>query len=172
MNKRVVRLVASFALSIFSGIAMAGTGSVVMTNIVTITGACTIIATGFVANYDPVVANNAVALDTTASVTTTCTLGSVPVVTLGQGANAGSGSTDAAPARRLLSITPGIFLNYGLFTDANRATTWGNTAATAPLGVISTGLPASMMVYVRIPADQTSAKASTYTDTVLATVTF
>lgn len=172
MNKCILKLVASFALSIASGMALAAATTAVMTNTVTITGACTIVATGFIANYDPVVTNNTVALDTTASVTTACTLGSLPVVTLAQGANAGSGSTDAVPARRLLSTSGGIYLNYGLFSDANRSITWGNTALTAPPGVVSTGLPVSMSVYVRIPADQTSAKASTYTDTVLATVTF
>lgn len=49
--------------------------------------------------------------------------------------------------------------------------TWGNTAATAPSGVTATGTPTSIAIYASIPAAQ-SQPAATYTDAVVATVTF
>ncbi|AMP00619.1 spore Coat Protein U domain protein [Collimonas arenae] len=74
-----------------------------MTNTVTIAANCSISTLGFTTTYDPVVVNATANQDVTASVTTTCTVGASPVVTLGQGANANTGSTDAVPLRRLSS---------------------------------------------------------------------
>jgi spore coat protein U-like protein len=144
-----------------------------MTNTVTISNSCSISTLGFTTTYDPIVANAATNQYTTASVTTTCTVGASPVITLGQGANANTGSTNAVPLRRLSSGggTPS-YLNYGLFSDTNHAVTWGNTAATAPAAVTATGLPTTITIYASVPSGQTSAPAATYTDTVVATVTF
>lgn len=79
-------------------------------------------------NYDPIVANASTALDGTGTVSITCTLGDVVQITLGQGANADTGSTDAAPQRRMINGTTN-FLSYLLFSDTGRTTVWGNTAA-------------------------------------------
>ncbi len=119
--------------------------------------------------YDPVVAHAATALTAEGAVLVTCTSGSGAVITLGQGANADTGSTDAAPARRMVSSVTN-HLAYHLYSDSERATLWGNTEATG-LAEIGTGTQESLQVYGRIPAAQ-NVPAGTYTDTVVATVTF
>ncbi len=149
--------------------ASAGVATATMTNTVTIANNCIISATGFTTTYDPVVTNLTTAQTTTATVSTTCTIGASPVITLDQGAHANTGSTAAVPLRRLSNGT--AFLNYGLFQDSGHITTWGGTPATAPTAVIATGLATPITVYASIPAAQ-SGPAATYTDSVIATVTF
>jgi len=171
--KRFVRngILIIASATICSG-ASAATATATMTNTVTISNNCSISTLGFTTTYDPIVANAAANQDVTASVTTTCTIGASPVITLGQGANADTGSTDAVPLRRLSSGggTP-VFLNYSLFSDSGRTVTWGNTAATAPAAVTATGSATPITIYARVPSGQ-SVKAATYIDTVVATVTF
>ena len=100
-----------------------------------------------------------------------CTNGATATITLGQGANADSGSSDAAPLRRL-SNGSGSYLSYQLYQDGGRSIIWGNTAGT---GVSYTGLgysdSATIAYYAKIPAGQ-NATVGNYTDTVVATVTY
>ena len=135
-----------------------------------VTANCTI-ATSPVAfgAYDPITTNASAALNATGTVSVTCTSGASTTVTLGQGANAGTGSSDAAPARRL-SDGSTHFLTYSLYQDNGRSTVWGNTAGT---GVASTGSGAqqSLTVYGSVDAGQ-NVPAGSYSDTVTATVTF
>ncbi|HWW05177.1 spore coat U domain-containing protein [Collimonas sp.] len=169
----VASLVVSLTASlIINTSASATTATATMTNTVTITNNCSISALGFTTTYDPIVTNATTNQDVTASVTTTCTVGASPEITLGQGANANTGSTDAVPLRRLSSGggTP-VFLNYALYSDSGRSVTWGNTVATAPTAVTATGSATPITIYARVPSGQ-SVKAATYTDTVVATVTF
>jgi spore coat protein U-like protein len=152
--------------------AFAATATATMTNTVTIANNCSIATIGFTTTYDPIVTNATANQDVTASVTTTCTPGAAPVITLGQGANANTGSTDSVPLRRVSSGggTP-TYLSYSLFSDSGRTTIWGNTVATAPATVNSTGTATPLTIYARVPSGQTGI-ATTYTDTVVATVTF
>lgn len=119
--------------------------------------------------YDPITANASTALDGTGTVSVTCTSGASTTVTLGQGANSGTGSSDVAPVRRL-NDGGTHFLNYSLFQDSNRSTVWGNTTGT---GVASTGTGSqvSLTVYGSVDAGQ-NVPAGSYIDTVTATVTF
>ena len=70
----------------------------------TVAANCTISA-GSVAfgAYDPIVVNATNAKTATGTVTTTCTNGSAAYITLSQGLNPATGSTDAAPVRQMLS---------------------------------------------------------------------
>src|SRR5688572_1563401 len=87
----------------------------------TVTANCTISSTGVsFGSYDPVDTHAAAALDSTGTVTVTCTSGSAGAISLGQGANADTGSTDADPARRMTDGTN--FLSYTLFSDSGRTT--------------------------------------------------
>jgi spore coat protein U-like protein len=172
--KRFVRngilIIASATVySTVSNTASAGTATATMTNTVTIANICTISTIGFTTTYDPIVTNLTTPQTATASVTTTCTVGASPVITLDQGAHANTGSTAAVPLRRLSNGT--AFLNYGLFQDSGHVTTWGGTPATAPTAVTATGLATPITIYASIPAAQ-SQPAATYTDSVIATVTF
>ena len=105
----------------------------------------------------------------TGTIITNCTNGAFATITLGQGLSPKSGSTDAAPLRQLASAD-GNKLAYGLYTDMSLSNVWGNTAETGS-GTVGTGGEVSKTFYGEIPGSQ-SVPAGTYTDTVVATVTF
>ena len=135
----------------------------------TVSANCTI-ATGAVAfgTYDPISTHALANLDGTGSVSVTCTSGAATTVTLGQGANAGGGSTDAAPVRRMNAGSN--YLSSSLFSDAGRSTVWGNTAGTG-VAHTGTGATTAITVYGRVGSGQ-NVPAGSYSDTVVATVTF
>jgi Uncharacterized secreted protein len=134
-----------------------------------VSASCTIDASAGVAfgQYDPIVTHVSADLTGSGTISTTCTNGFTATLTLGQGANSDTGSTDAAPLRRMLSGTTD-YLSYKLFTDAGLTTEWNNTVGTT---VDGTGAPVSTTVYGSIAAAQNVAVGS-YADTVVATVTF
>jgi spore coat protein U-like protein len=159
----------ALALGVTSG-TQAGTA---MTNLnvqATVDANCTIstVAVDF-GSYDPIITNLAADLQAPAGgeVTLLCTNGAAATVTLGEGANADTGSSPGNPARRLKS--GGNYLQYTLYSDAY-TTEWGDTA---PTGVASagTGATAHLPVYGVIPQNQ-NVPVGTYTDTVVATVSF
>ena len=122
------------------------------------------------ANYDP---TYGVHNDSTGTVTSTCTMGGAVVLTLGQGASADSGSTDAAPIRRMLGQSvgnAGTFLAYGLFQENGRTTVFGNTNATGN-SFAATGGADVTTVYGRIPKSQSAAIGS-FVDSVSVTLTY
>ena len=85
---------AGFSTAIFAGTA---TDNMAVTTDVGISCTITVADLTFT-SYDPTYGVNN---DSTGSVTSTCTTGGAVVLTLGQGANAGSSSTDDAPIRRM-----------------------------------------------------------------------
>lgn len=119
--------------------------------------------------YDPVTANASTALDGTGTVSVSCTTGASTTVTLGEGSNADTGSTAAAPLRRLKDSGTN-YLSYALYSDTNRTTVWGNTGGTG-VAHTGTGSLTALTVYGQIPAGQ-NVPAASYSDTVVATVTF
>ncbi len=150
--------------------ALGGTATANLTVSATVANNCAISTTAVAfGNYDPIVANAATALNSTGTVTVTCTTGSSPVITLGQGSNANTGSTDPVPLRRMGSS--GSFLAYYLYQNTARTTVWGNTSGTGPAAVTGNGAAQAYTVYGQIPSGQNVA-AGSYTDTVVATVTF
>ncbi|MDP9151155.1 MAG: spore coat U domain-containing protein [Myxococcota bacterium] len=150
--------------------ALAGTATQNLSVTATIAANCTISTTAVAfGSYDPIVTNASTPLDSTGTVTTTCSTGASPQITLGQGANAGGGSTDTVPVRQMASGA--ARLGYSLYQQTGRTTVWGNTLATAPAAVTGTGVAQVFTVYGRVPAAQNVATGS-YTDTVVATVNF
>jgi spore coat protein U domain-containing protein, fimbrial subunit CupE1/2/3/6 len=119
--------------------------------------------------YDPVVANASADNDATGTVSVTCTSGASTTVTLGQGANADAGSTAAAPVRRM-NDGGSNYISYALYSENTRTTVWADTG---PTGVPHTGdgTLTALTVYGRITAGQ-NVPAGSYSDTVVATVTF
>jgi spore coat protein U-like protein len=118
-------------------------------------------------NYD---ALSATPDDATGSVAVSCSTGSNPKIWLGQGLNAGAGSTPAVPVRRMVNGTN--FLSYQLYQDSSRSTIWGGTDGSSPAAQTATDLnPVSSTIYGRLPVNQTSTVGS-YSDTVVATVNF
>jgi len=118
--------------------------------------------------YDPAITNAAAPLDGTGTVTVTCTNGAAVSITLDQGANPEALSSDDTPLRQMTDGTQ--FLAYSLYQDSGHLTVWGNSL-TSDLGHNGDGAANDLTVYGRIPAGQNVA-AGSFTDTVLATVTF
>ena len=109
------------------------------------------------------------AINSTGTVTATCTLGGAAVITISEGANAGAGSTTDVPLRRMAGSSSG-YLDYNLYSAGEDDTLWGNTAATGLSFTATVGANAKT-VYATLFENQTSA-AGTYTDNVLVTVTY
>lgn len=153
-----------------AGTATAATDTADLVVTATVTANCTISSTGLAFGaYDPVSTNAAANLDGTGTVSVTCTSGAAGVIALGQGANADTGSTDAVPLRRMNDGGTN-HLSYFLYQDTGRTTVWGNTEAT-DVSHTGTGSSTDLTVYGRVTAAQ-NVPAGSYTDTVVATVTF
>jgi spore coat protein U-like protein len=137
-----------------------------------VSGDCTIAANplGF-GSYDPVTTNSSSGSDaiTTTNLLVTCTADSTATITLGQGINPASGSSDDAPLRRMANGS-GAFINYSLYQDEGLSTTWGNSPATGE-PYEGTGSTTSVTVFGDATKGQ-SVPAGAYNDTVVATITF
>jgi spore coat protein U-like protein len=111
-------------------------------------------------------------VDATGTVTVQCTNGTSATVKLGQGGNADTGSTDAAPLRRMRRGATTDYLSYSLFSDSSRTSTWGNTTGTG-VAHSGDGTSTGISVYGRIPGTQAiNVQAGSYSDSVTATITF
>jgi len=108
-------------------------------------------------------------VNATGTIDAFCSASSSATITLGQGANPASISTDASPSRRL-SNGSGGFLNYNLYQDSSATLIWGNTNGTGVV-INDTGTGVTKTVYGKIPLGQ-NVPAGSYTDTVVATITF
>ncbi|MDB9302830.1 spore coat U domain-containing protein [Nodularia spumigena CS-591/12] len=84
-------------------------------------------------------------------------------ITLGQGQNPSTGSTDTQPVRRMTDGA-GNYLLYELYQDESRTIIWGNTDNTA-LSLTGTGSASNVNLYIKIPAGQ-NLPAGNYQDTV------
>ena len=169
--KLALAATALVALSSLGSTAYAATATSDLAVSASVTANCTIDASGGLAfgAYDPVVTNASTDLTGQGTIDTTCTNGASVTVTLGQGANADTGSSDDAPVRRMLSGTTD-YLSYQLYSDSSRTTVWGNSAGTGA-AVTGTGAVVSTTVYGLVTAGQNVASGN-YSDTVVATVTF
>jgi spore coat protein U-like protein len=182
-SRRLARsLGVAFAAGVLSFSAWAGESTSVLAVTATVAQNC-LISTNAVAfgSYDPVVANSATgsALNGTGSVSVTCTRSSTGVtIALGLGANA-SGST-----RRMAGGVNGGFLSYELYqpsatSPAATCTFPGTTVWNAAGGILSpTGVadwgaasPKTFNVCGTVPRGQDAA-ADSYTDSVIATISF
>lgn len=171
--RNILRSALALALIAAAGSAAAGsspqTGSFQVT--ASVAKSCLVSATtniGFGA-YDPLATTDH---DASGSVTVKCSQGVTNiVVTLDQGANAGAGSTAAAPIRQMASGTNR--LPYQIYSNSARSNVWGGTAATGVTiaGPTAAATPEVLTTYGRIAAG-TDAAAGGYVDTVGVTATF
>jgi len=137
-----------------------------------VSGDCTITANPLAfGSYDPITANNSSGVDavTTTNLFVTCTANSSATITLGQGLNAASGSSDDAPLRRMAN-GGGAFLNYSLYQDEGLSVTWGNTTDSGQ-AYTGTGFTTSVTVFGDTTRGQ-NVPAGAYADTVVASITF
>jgi spore coat protein U-like protein len=130
----------------------------------TIADVCAIAATNMVfLNYNPVTGANNTA---TSTITTTCTVGSNPTISLT------AGSSGSFAARTMVS--GGNQITYNLYTDAAHTTVWGDGTggtSTKQPGV-STGVPILTTVYGQITPPIQVVATGAYSDTITATTNF
>ena len=161
-------------IALAAGFALAGTATSNMSTSADVSNNC-IISAGALSfgAYDPVSANASSELDQTATLTVTCTNGAAANITLDQGTNAATGSTDSAPLRRL-KLDASNFLSYSLWQDSGHATVWGNTTSSPNTSesYTGTGTSGTVTVYGKIAGGQTTVHAGSYADTVVVTVSF
>jgi spore coat protein U-like protein len=122
--------------------------------------------------YDPVATNALVASVKTGTggIVVSCTKGWPSKVTLGEGANKDSASSASAPVRNMTNGTD--LLAYSLYQDnTSTPTVWGNTDATGVAFLGNGSSTSTLAVYGKIPGAQ-NVSQGTYTDTVVATLTF
>jgi spore coat protein U-like protein len=117
------------------------------------------------ATYDPSSGNPGLG---TATITSNCTAGGAAVITLDQGANAATTSTDAVPLRRMIGA--GGNLNYDLYSESTRTTIFGNTVATGKAFTATSGDNITT-VFGRIIEEQ-EVGAGSFADSVAVTLTY
>jgi spore coat protein U-like protein len=117
-------------------------------------------------NYDPVSAHASSPLDSTASITLTCTQGTVAAVGVGDGNNYSSG-------RRMAASGGSEFLEYGIYADAARSLVWRTAGAIGRMSFSAapSTAPRTVPVYGRVPAGQ-NVSVGSYADDVVVTVTY
>ncbi|WP_158774154.1 Csu type fimbrial protein [Cobetia sp. L2A1] len=135
---------------------------------------CTVSATGVAFGvYDPLSGNN---LDSTGSLTVTCTRQLLDSRSVRYSVALSSGSSGSTTARTMVSGT--YSLAYNLYTNAARTTTWGGTntpegtvSFTPILGLLFPTPGNPMSIYGRIFGSQL-VPAGAYSDTITATVLY
>ena len=146
----------------------AATTTATMTVSSSVLTACTM-TTGDLAfgTYDP---STQADVTGTATITSTCTSGGGAVITLSQGGNAFTGSSDAVPLRQMADGDNR--LKYHLHGDSDFNTVFGNTAGTGQ-NANGTGEAVTTTVYGRIVGTENAGTpAGTYADGVLVTLTY
>ena len=106
----------------------------------------------------------------TGTVTTNCTVNTNVLITLGQGNNSATNSSDTAPLRRLKNGNANYF-NYTLYLNSGMTAIWTNSTTNGYATVASSGTAQSTSVYGLIPQSQ-NVPAGDYSDSVIATVTY
>jgi spore coat protein U-like protein len=148
-------------------VADAGTATGTMTVTASVSASCSVTAGTLAFGAYNTVTGTAVTGSTTLSLS--CTKGSTATITLGQGSQPATGSTDIIPLRQMANGTSR--LAYFLYQDTTRLVAWGNTALTGEAYLSATASPTNVNVYGTISASQ-DVPAGSYSDSVLATVSF
>ena len=117
-------------------------------------------------NYDPTSGDD---LTVSATIASTCTSGAAATISMDAGQFAGTGSTTAAPVRRMIG-NDGSFLNYSVYSDSGYSAVWGGTDAT-DVGVTGTGSAVNSTAYGKVTAGQAAAVTS-FADSVVVTLTY
>ena len=145
--------------------ASAGTASSTMSVTATVTANCTVSTTALAFGSVNTISGSNV--DSTGSLSITCTNGTAWAASAGIGSGSG-----ASFANRKMTAGANL-LNYNIYTTAARTIVWGDgTSSTATIGGTGSGNAQSVTVYGRVGSGQTSVPAGAYADTVAVTVTY
>jgi spore coat protein U-like protein len=104
-------------------------------------------------------------IDGSSTLTPTCSASTPYTVALNGG---NSGATD--PTQRKMS-SGGAQVTYGLYRDSARTLPWGSTAGVNTIAGTGSGFGQTLNVYGRVPS-QTTPAPGTYSDTIIATITY
>lgn len=157
---RGILIVAASVAALASGSAQAATATGSLGVSISIAAACTVAGGTLNFGSQGVLAAN---VDQTGTFGVTCTNTTAYTVGLDNGANA-----SGVQRRMKGGATNTEFVNYGLFSDAGRATAWTSAATVAGTG---NGAAQTLTVYGRVPS-QTTGSPGAYSDTVTITVTY
>jgi spore coat protein U-like protein len=131
------------------------------TGTATVLGNCLVTATDINFGSQGLLAAN---VDTTGSLSVTCTAGTAYNVGLDDGHQA------AGPTGRAMALGAHT-VGYGLYRDAARSLVWGSTVGTNTAGGTGTGSAQPLAVYARVPP-QATPPAGAYADIIVVTVTY
>jgi spore coat protein U-like protein len=104
-------------------------------------------------------------VDASSTLTATCSSTTAYTIALNGG---DAGATDPTQ-RKMSKVSEQI--TYGLYRDSARSQAWGSTTGTNTASGTGSGLGQSFTVFGRVPA-QTTPSPGTYSDTIIATLTF
>ncbi|WP_231395011.1 spore coat U domain-containing protein [Herbaspirillum sp. AP02] len=107
------------------------------------------------------------ALQQNAQIGVACSAGTSYTVSL----DAGTGAGGNVASRKLSTADGANSLNYGLYQDAARTRTWGNSSGSETVTGVGTGTAQNLPVYGYIPAGQT-VRAGSYSDVVAITLSY
>ena len=128
---------------------------------------CTISSTDLsFGTYDGIVAHASQDLTETATITTTCTTGSIVVITMG-GGQYGAWNRRSR-IRQMKNEGSNSYLKYEIYADAGHTFVWNydQTRMRTVTEVVGNGAPQEMTVYGKVFKNQKDAAAGSYTDTV------
>jgi spore coat protein U-like protein len=106
-------------------------------------------------------------VDSTSSVSVTCTSGLAYAVALSQGTTTGGTTT----TRLMKHASTASNVPYKMYSDASRTANWGNSTSDDVNGT-GTGSAVNHTVYGRVPAQPVAPQAGSYSDTVTVTITY
>tara|TARA_B100000768_G_scaffold47599_1_gene46445 strand:+ start:8950 stop:9489 length:540 start_codon:yes stop_codon:yes gene_type:complete len=127
---------------------------------------CTISSTDLsFGTYDGIVAHASQDLTDTATISTTCTNGSIVVITMGRGQY---GRIDGPVFRQMKNEGSNSYLEYQIYSDAGHRNVWSNrwNRMKWTARVSGTGFSQDRTVYGKVFKNQQDAAAGSYTDTV------
>jgi spore coat protein U-like protein len=150
--KKFTKLAVAAALTLGAAAAQAQTAQTTFTVSATVQESCSVAATDLA--FGPYLATAAIPLDTTSTITVTCTNGATYSVDVG-----------ATPMARTMAGPGAATLNYGMFNEMGRSTAFGVTGATA------NGAAQAYTVFGRVPTAQ-FVTAGAYSATVTVMVTY
>ena len=122
--------------------------------------------------YDGIVAHASQDLTKTATISATCTSGSIVVITMG----AGHHGHYLAPSRHMKNEGSNSYLKYEIYADASHTIVWNysqvSMSSVASVTGTGTGASQDMTVYGKVFKNQKDAAAGSYTDTVTLVVNY
>ena len=150
-----------------SATSYAATATGTMTVRTTVAISCVMAVTANIAfdDYDTTAADH---LQSTGTMTSTCTSGGAAKITMGLGSGGHSDSSDSSPMRQMTNGASK--LRYDLFSENSYTTAWGNTSGTGK-AFTGTGSVQTFTAYAQIPKNQTVI-SGTYNDSVAVTLTY